>query len=180
MNEQDEYIVKGLGDISDELIVVSDVIKEKKYFDEELSGTIKQSLSSLIETINNSEKEKKYFDPELAGVIKNSLSETLVAISKMERPKIDMTPVIKIASGIAEQNKTIIETIEKLTKPETNDKKYQELLKLSMELIAKNNEFLKNGLLSLTKPDKKISTWEFVVERENYTQLIKKITAKER
>jgi hypothetical protein len=180
MSEQDEYIVKGLSDISDELIEVSDAIKEKKYFDEDLGKTIKESLNALIEKIDSSEKDKKYFDPELANIIKESLSETLVAISKMERPKIDMTPVIKIAAEISEQNKKLIDTVEKLTKPETNDKKYQELLKLSMELIAKNNEFLKNGLLSLTKPDKKISTWEFVVERENYTQLIKKITAKEK
>lgn len=183
-----------------ERLDMQEALSQIRQFSASSIGELIKTLSENIVMLSDADGKKVYFDKDLVVKIKDSLTEVLKGLSESLKPeKVDYTPVLKIVSGIKQQNDGILQAMVNISKPETNDSKYQELLKVTMEMVARSNRFLEQGLTQiatlrkvevLNETDyseqlKEISSvikmqpteWEFEVVRDGYSR-ITKVTAK--
>jgi hypothetical protein len=186
----DESIIRGISDVTKELQQIggsiSTVVENesyKKYYDESLAQVVKDAVLEVLVKFSTVEAGKNYYYNELVELIKNSMSEI---IEKVAKTKPDMSPLIRIASEISNQNKEIINTLLSISRPDSNEQKYEGMLTLMMDVLKKNNEVLGKIVLHqqaqvINITPKKKMEWEFdIVKREQHTGKIQKILAIEK
>jgi hypothetical protein len=172
----DNIIAKRIGGISDEIAKIPDALSklapdpDKKYYDENLGDVIKESVLSVLGKVSEVEAGKNYYYTEVVELVKDALVQV---ISKIGNPKIDLSPIMKMASDINADNKKILDAILNQPKPETNDSKYQELLmtmqrtnELLIAVLAKKEA----PVIDIT-PRKDVESWRFLHKIE-YNRIV--------
>lgn len=164
-----ESIIRGISDVGEQLQGISEgVIKiaekkdDNKYFDDTLAEKISEIVSAAVKQLMAG-GDKKYFDETLGEVISKAITDGMSNISKLQ---IDVTPVMRIAADISNQNRSILEAIRGIPKPETNDEKYNELLRMTLTMIEKTNRFMqiyleKQSVPVIQEKEQKPASWEF-------------------
>lgn len=164
-----ESIIRGISDVGEQLQGISEGVNtiankkdENKYFDETLAEKISEIVSAAVKQLMAG-AEKKYFDETLGTVLSKGIMDGLSSFSTL---KIDVTPIMRMAVDISNQNKSILEAIMGIPQPETNDEKYQDLLKLTLTMIDKTNRFMQMYLERQSVPviqekEQKPLSWEF-------------------
>lgn len=165
----DESEIRSISDVGEQLQGISEGVNaiankkdENKYFDDTLGDKISEIVSDAVKQLMSG-TEKKYFDETLGEVIAKAITEGLSNFSKLQ---IDVTPVMRIAADISNQNKSILEAIRGIPQPENNDEKYQELLRMAFGMIEKTNRFMqiyleKQSVPVIEEKEKKPVSWEF-------------------
>jgi hypothetical protein len=134
-------------------------------------------ISSLKETFDDflvNASETKSYDEGLGKTIKESIAELVTVISKQPdiniSPKIsvDIQPLQSIASEISKQSSTLINLVQKL---DDNDKD-DELYKLILSLVTKQNAFLEREMKQIDYSNQLKSISEGVSKKN----IVEKIT----
>jgi hypothetical protein len=156
---------------------ISAICDELKY--------IREDLVEALDKVVQAESGKKFFDPELTSVIKGVISGVIEKLLRVERPiiNIDMKPIEKLASIIVDQNENILKVLSEASS-ESDDFKYQELLKKVLELVNNSNEFFgkeikqpdySNALSKLADSNKRPVVKYLAIERNRDGSLSKVI-----
>lgn len=116
-----------------------------------LSGLIKLLTESIDAQVK---KETQYFDPKLAESLKESIASVVRAFAEHKEqglkfePNINLNiePVMAIANEIAKSNQSILTMITRMEETSKGEERFNALLTICMDMIKKNNEFLKKGI----------------------------------
>lgn len=139
------------------------------------------AIASLIDKLNETadklienDSKKVFYDKESGKTISTALAEIGKSLALLKQTPIDLSPLI---SELVKQNKAILEILNR--KPETNDSKYQELLKMTLSVIAKNKEIKMPEIRipEIRIPDRPLE-WEFTSERDKNGNLKTRAKAK--
>lgn len=93
----------------------------------ELGETLQEAISEL--------SKKDSYDKDLNKSIQDNFDKLIKAISGSK--KIDLTPVVNIASDISKQNGSIMDMVGRLIHNQDNS----EMIKLVTDMVKRNNDF---------------------------------------
>lgn len=142
LEKQIESLQKHAAELAE---VKEDIFNLKVDFSMNAIGVLVTKLSDTIEELLEGVSKKDYYDKDLSGVIKTTLSEIAKTFSEIKAPTVNISPNISldlkpletIAEEIANQNKNIIALLGATGKDD--DGIFEKQL---LQLVENNNKFI--------------------------------------
>lgn len=165
-----------------------------------LAGLLEKLNSTVDELLdkNGSKKNIEYYDKSLAENLKGALKEAVTEFAKIKAPQVTVNPNISvdlsqiksIASVITEQNAALMGLVKKIGEGDNS----QELYRLIVAMVGKNNAFLDKGIkqVNYTEDINKIvgeinvigqtlstpKSWEATITKRDWKDRVEKIIFK--
>jgi hypothetical protein len=128
-----------------------DALNSKTDFTVAAIGTLMTNLKEGIEELTECASQKpQYYDKELCKTLNDTVTKLVEAFSKIKAPtvnvappqvNIDLSSIHSIAESISTQNKSLIGLLDKVGSGNKSD----ELHRMIIEMVGKQNEFLRNA-----------------------------------
>jgi len=145
MNELDKQISDLQKQAAELAEVKEDIFNLKADFNMNAIGVLMSKLSETVDELLEGVGKKEYYDKELAGTIKTTLTEIASKFAEIKAPivnvnpniSVDLKPLQAIAEEVANQNKTIIMLLSTARKDDGGVFEKQLL-----QLVDNNNKFI--------------------------------------
>lgn len=133
-----------------------DALNAKTDFSVAAIGALMEKLTDGIDDLAKSRIDS---DKELCSTLKDTITNLATAFSKLKSPtvnveapniSVDLSPIKLIADNISSQNKSLLGLVDKIN----NGNKSDELYKLVVALVDKQNTFLSTALKQVDYTDK--------------------------
>jgi hypothetical protein len=141
------------------------------------------AIAQLLETLNEVSgklSSKSFYDEKLGQEICAAMAGIVKSLLALKPVQVDLSPLI---AEMVKQNKAILDIISR-KEAKHDDSKYQELLKMTLDVIARNNSFMQRMIdvprpeVAATVVDKRPTEWELETTKDMYGNFKTKAKAK--